>query len=466
MNITVDAKEPKDGALVVTLTVSAEDVDRAIKGTYKDISSRYTFQGFRRGRTPRPVIDAQIGREAVLSDATNTLLNEAEPLMLTELDVVPVGEVSYGEDVKIVADHEPYVTDATITLTPESGLASYDPVAIDMPPEEATEQEIENQINLLLSYQSTFQDVEGRAVQEGDFVTIQVENVEGAEDLEDESALIRVGAHASRFPHEIEHALEGMKVGESKNVAIATAPEPGKEGDDAEPKKVKVTVKGIRALVAPELTDELANEAFGFKTIEELKKGVGEEITQDKKTSLPELKEDRALAALTTRLEVEELPEVYIEQVFRDIANNVMDELQQHGLSPEVYAQSQGMTAQQFVARLHDEAHDHARESVALDALAKHLGIEVSDDEIKEQIANATSEDLDAFIESAKENGRLPSLRRSVKRAKALEWLVDNAEVTIVDIATQNAQAAAEEAETVEVEAAEAEGAEAEGEEA
>ncbi len=54
MKITVTAAEPKDNKLEATLTVAAADVDAAIKKAYKDIANKYRFQGFRKGKAPRP----------------------------------------------------------------------------------------------------------------------------------------------------------------------------------------------------------------------------------------------------------------------------------------------------------------------------------------------------------------------------------------------------------------------------
>lgn len=61
MKITVTAAEPKDNEVAAKLTISQQDVDNAVKGAYKDIANKYSFKGFRRGRTPRPVIDSLIG---------------------------------------------------------------------------------------------------------------------------------------------------------------------------------------------------------------------------------------------------------------------------------------------------------------------------------------------------------------------------------------------------------------------
>ena len=184
MKITVTAAEPKDNEVAAKLTISQQDVDNAVKGAYKDIANKYSFKGFRRGRTPRPVIDSLIGREAVLAQATNDLLNQAEPLMLEELDIVPVEQPNFGDDPDLAKEGEDYTIDVTIPVRPEVELDSYDAPAINMPPEEATEAEIDQQVKQLLSYHTTVEDVEeDRGVQQGDLVSVDVENKENADSV-------------------------------------------------------------------------------------------------------------------------------------------------------------------------------------------------------------------------------------------------------------------------------------------
>ena len=129
MKITVTAEKPVDEKMAAKVTVPAADVNAAIKKTYKDIAKKYNFQGFRRGHAPRPVIDGIIGREAVLAQATNDLLTALEPMMLEELDVTPVGRVSFGPegaDPELAAEGADYVVDATIGVRPTAELTSYD----------------------------------------------------------------------------------------------------------------------------------------------------------------------------------------------------------------------------------------------------------------------------------------------------------------------------------------------------
>ena len=63
MNITVTADRSQNDQVIANLTVPADEVDKAIDMAYKDIAKKYNFQGFRRGRAPRPVVNGIVGRE-------------------------------------------------------------------------------------------------------------------------------------------------------------------------------------------------------------------------------------------------------------------------------------------------------------------------------------------------------------------------------------------------------------------
>ena len=91
MNITVTEPQREENTLTAEVTVAASDVNAAIKKTYKDIAQQYRFQGFRRGKAPRPVVDAMLGKESVFAQATNDLLNNLEPAVLEEMGLESVG---------------------------------------------------------------------------------------------------------------------------------------------------------------------------------------------------------------------------------------------------------------------------------------------------------------------------------------------------------------------------------------
>ncbi|MDO4537661.1 MAG: trigger factor [Coriobacteriales bacterium] len=443
MNITVTTEKPENGQLVATLTISKKDVDAAVAKTYKEIARKYAFQGFRRGRAPRPVIDGIVGRQAVLADATNSLLNEAEPLMIEQLDVVPLGQINYGENPALVAEKSDYTIEAKIAVRPDVELDTYDAPTIKMPPEEVTEAEIDQQIEVLLSYRTTFEDVEeDRGAEDGDIVVANVENVSNLREYEGTNRMFALDDE--RLQQEWRDGLRGMKKDEEKEISWTRSHTHDDETHEAT-MAAKVTVVALRRSVTPELNEENVKDDFGFETIDELREAVKEEVAHDKSTTLPQLKEDRLVEAVGEHLTLEEIPAAYTEQIFNEIANQFLSQLQGQGMSLDMYLKSRGATPDDFVNDLRSQADERARQSLALDALAAHLGVEVSEDDVVAEFENAGVPNVKSSIDEFRRDGRLPAVRESIRRTKALEWLVENAQVEIVDeVAERRAAAAAE----------------------
>ncbi len=433
MKITVTAEKPSDEKMAATLTIPAAEVDAAIARAYKDIAKKYNFQGFRRGHAPRPVIDGIVGREAVLAQATNDLLSAAEPLMLEELDVTPVGRVDFGAEgaePELAQQGADYVVAATIGVRPACELESYDAPTINMPPEEATEAEIDWQINQLLSYQVTYEDVEeDRAVEPGDVVSVDVENVEGAGHLAGTNRMLALDGQ--QVPDQLQEGIVGMKKGDEKAIEWTRTHE--HEGEEhSHTFSVKVKLNAIKKAVTPELDDELAKK-YGYDDVASFRDAVKEEIEGDKKTSLPNLKEDRLVEAVGKLLKLETVPEAYQNEIFNELASEFLARLQSQGASLDMYLRARGVKSDDFIADLRVQAEERARQSLALDALAAKLGVEVSDEEVREEFEKAGVEDVDASVEQWRSEGRLPAIRDSIRRTKALDWLVENAKVNVVD---------------------------------
>lgn len=445
MKITVTTEKPESGQLVATLTIAKKDVDAAIAKTYREIARKYAFQGFRRGRAPRPVIDGIVGRNAVLAEATNSLLVEAEPLMIEQLDIVPLGQIDYGENPELATEKQDYTIVAKIAVRPDVELDSYDAPAIEMPPEEATEAEIDRQIQVLLSYQTTFQDVEeDRGAESGDMILADVENISNLREYEGENRMFSLSDQ--RLHEEWREGLLGMRKDEEKEIRWTRS----HDRKDDEPLSVdfaaKVKVNAIRKAVTPELTENNVKDDFGFDSIEELRDAVKEEVEADKSASLPRLKEDRVVEAIGEHLTLEEIPEAYSNQVFQEMANQFLTQLQGQGMSFDSYLQARGISSEDFLGDLHAQAEERARQSLALDALAAHLNVEVTDDDLKAEFENAGVADVKATMREFFAEGRMPAVRESIRRTKAVEWLVENASVTIVDeIARMNEENADDE---------------------
>ena len=431
MNITVTAEQPKDNKVAAKVVVDAKDVNAAIKKTYKDIAGKYNFQGFRRGKAPRPVIDAMMGKEGVLAQATNELLNDLEPAVLEELDITPVGRLSFGDEPALLVEGSEYEVNAEVGVRPQVELESYDAPEVNMPPEEATEAEVEWQVKQLLSYQTSYEDTDSEAeVAEGDVVNVTIEDVEGASHLAAENRTLFL--NGQQVPAELQAGIVGMKKGETKDVEWTLSHE--HDGETlSHDFKVKVTLNAIKEAVTPELTDELAKNSFGYDDVEAFKAAVKEEIEADKKHTLPDLKEDRVVEAVGKQVKLDEVPENYKNEIFNELAQEFLAQLQRQNISLDMYLRARGVKSDDFIADLHEQADERARQSLALDAVAAKLGFEATEEDVDNEFARAGIKDVKATVKQWKKEGRLPAIRDSIKRTKALDWLVENAKVTVKD---------------------------------
>ena len=202
-----------------------------------------------------------------------------------------------------------------------------------------------------------------------------------------------------------------------------------------------MTVKAIKKAVTPELTDELAKKNFGYETVEKLREAVKEEIEADKKTSLPQLKEDRVVEEMGKRLQLDEVPENYKNEIFNELAQEFLAQLQRQNVSLDMYLAARGVKADDFIADLHAQADERARQSLALDAVAKKMGFEATEADVEAEFERAGIEDVKAAVKQWKDQGRLPAIRDSIKRTKALDYLVENAKVTVKDEVAERAEA-------------------------
>ena len=212
------------------------------------------------------------------------------------------------------------------------------------------------------------------------------------------------------------------------------------EGEEAETHTVEVTVKGIKVRNTPELTDELVKSDFGFDSIDAMRDAIKIEIEQDKASRLPAEKENRCVSALAERLQLDEMDADYEQSVFEELGQNFLSNLAARGMTLDTWLPASGLTMEQFIGDLHKQANDVARESLALDALARELKIEVTEDDINAEFEKAGVKDVEASKAEFIADGRMPAVRESIRRSKAVDHLVENAKVTEVDETAKDAE--------------------------
>lgn len=427
----------EDGQVKVVVTVDAKDVTDRLKKTYKDFANRYNFPGFRKGKAPRKIIDNAFGKDAIAASVTEDLINSCYPLSLDDTRIYPMGNPTFGTEDTLVKDGEPYTFEYTIAVMPEYTLSNYDNVSIELPSEKATEAEVEEQINGLLEHYATLENATAATKVKKDSkvdIAIKATDEEGEEitALTSEDRPYALGS--GLFPEAFDEQLIGLKKGQKaefelpidQNTTFMLSPYKGKT------LKFEIEINAVKKEVLPKLTDEWVKEVLAFDTVDDFKKGVEDSISTQKEAMLPRIKETKCLEVLAERLEGE-APEAMVEETESNLLQDFFQQLQYQGMTLDQYLMSQGINQAQFKEDVKQQAQEMACQDLALDAWARHYGMEVTDDDLAEQFAQTGVKDPMALMAEWRANGRLYVVRQGTLRTKAVLDVMEKANVTEMD---------------------------------
>lgn len=428
--------EKLDGSTVkLTVTVPAADVDKAVDETYASIAKQVKIPGFRKGKAPRPVIDTHVGREYVLGEATEAVVNGTYPAAVDTEGLRPIDSPDIG-DLDSVEPGEEFTYVAEIETRPELTLSTYDDISVELPPSKATDREIDAQIMYMAERFATLEPVAGRGVQVEDFVLLSfVGKVDGEE--YDGNAVDKYLYEMSRglMPIEFDRGLVGVEAGGEAHIEFPipdTSSNPEFVGRTA---TFDVTVHEIKAKLFPELDDAFAENVGGFESIDALRADIREKMDGQKVVAQMQLKERESRSALATRLEGD-IPDAMVHSRTNAMVRDFASGLEARGTTLEGYVAATGVSPTQIEADIREQAVESVREELALEALYRALKMEVTDADIDEElrlIAGETEEAPEDLRKRWEEAGVMAALIEQVQQRKAMQWLLDHVSVVEKD---------------------------------
>ncbi len=429
----------ESGATKLTVTIEAAEIDSRIKKTYKDFGKKYKFPGFRPGHVPRPVIDSHLGKDAVRGQVTDELLNESFPLAIDQCDLNPITQAKFNDVDGFVEEGKDFVFSAEFEVKPELELSDYSPVHVEIPFKTASEAEIDEQVNALADYYHDYKNAPANTKVKADSV-IDI-NLSAVDDKGEEIAMLSAEERiyelgSGVFPAAFDEALVGLKKGEEVSVTVKTAEEGGMAmsvlKDRTETVTFNATVVAVKKKVVPEVTDEWTKEKLNVESVEKLREQMAATIEQQKESVIPRILENNALYELQQRLQGE-VPAAMVDDAEGNLLQEFFTQLQRQGATLDAYLAQQGITPDKFKEDVKKQAEDTVKQNLALDAWARHAGIEVTDEEVVDEFKTSGAKDPDALYADWKSQGRLHIVREGILRGKALEALLRDADVVEVE---------------------------------
>jgi len=410
--------------------VPSKVLDGALKKTYKDLSQRLFVPGFRKGKVPERVIDAQVGKDAVMARATEEVVASRYPEAIVRSGIEPIE----SPDVTVVRAEagQDLIFEADVEVKPEAKLGEYKGLETVVPDPSVSEEELDQQIDILRGRYATLEVVQDRPVGEGDYALIDFSGKIDGEAFDAGSAedyMVEIGSGA--LLKELEEGLVGMSRGESRTLQVKLPEDFHNSAIAGKEAVFDVSVKEIKRKVLPDLNDEFVSETTEHDTVEELRQDLKKKMEMVKRAQTRVQAESLVLAELAKSAEVEisdKLIELEVDNMVRELAEN----LQRQGSNLEEYLEMTKSGMADVREQFREDAVKRIRRELAIIAVAKAENMDVSREELDAEIveiAAALKRPVPEVRLQIDQKGTLPDLRASLIRRKTVDWLLENADV-------------------------------------
>ena len=384
--------------------------------------NRVSIPGFRKGKAPRAIVENFLGRESLIREALDFMVNDVTEKAISEQSL----ETAEPPDVELL-DLDPVIIKATVALRPEVDLGDYLGIRVPETPAEVTDEDVDGRLEALRMDSASWDPVD-RAVALGDMVTMDVTaTVEESEILNETDAVYVADArNESPFPG-LPQQLEGAEVGEAREFDLEVPSDHPSEEIAGKTAHFSVTVNDVKERRLPELDDEFAKGVGdSFDTLDALRESIRERLEADAEASTANQYQESALDELVANATVELAPLSVDREVerARDRQQRFAEML---GVPAEDFLRQSGMTEEEMRDSMREDAVKGLTRSYALASLAEAEGLEVAEEDVEQRLEQVLASDgvRRRGRERRRDRNRLrPGVVAQLMEASALDRLV------------------------------------------
>ncbi|MFD4368129.1 trigger factor [Rhodococcus sp. NPDC058521] len=424
MKSTVEQLSPT--RVRINVEVPFEELKPDFDKAYKALAQQIRLPGFRPGKAPAKLLEARVGRGAVLEQVVNDALPGRYSEAVTSSSVKAIGQPEI--EITKLEDGDVLEFAAEVDVRPEITLPDYSTIAVEVDPVEITDEAVQEQ---LLSLRQRFGTLTGvdRGVQDGDFLSIDLTATVGGKDVPEATATgLSHEVGSGQLIEGLDEAVIGVKAGESKDFpsTLVAGEFAGKEA------VVTVTVGSVKERELPEADDEFAQLASEFDTLEELEADLRERVGRVRKVEQAGQIRDKVLEQLIETVEVP-LPDAVVKAEVDAAQHDAVHGFDHDEEAFESALEEQGTTRAEFDKDAQEGAERSVKTQLLLDAIADAGDVTVGQDELTERIlfqAQRYGMAPEQFIQQIQQAGQLGAVFADVRRGKALASVVEQAKVT------------------------------------
>lgn len=431
MPVKTNVTELPESRVRVQAEVPADEVERRVTQTARELGRTMRIPGFRKGKVPPPVVIGRLGRDAVLDETLRSALGSWYADAIDGAGIVPVGDPEVSMPDELPDEGQPLQFSIEVGVRPRATLGSYRGLEVGRREPRVEEELVDRELERLRDGVGTLETVE-RPAEAGDHVvidyrgTIDGEPFEGGEGRD---RLVELGT--GRLLPGFDEQLTGASRGDQRTIEV-TFPEGELEGKQA---TFQVTVNEVKAKRLPELDDAFAAEAAGFDTLAELREDIADKLREADGAAIEREFEQAVLDAAVAEAKID-VPAKLIHARAHELLEQTLSALARQGISKEAYLRVAGKDEESLAKDAEPEAEAILKREAVLAAIVEAEKIEPTEEELLEAIRPIAERDgrkAEKELARLSERGRLGPLIEELAARDALKLLVSEAKPISVD---------------------------------
>ena len=275
-------------------------VSSSFSRVYESIQRSVEIKGFRKGRAPLSTIKTMY-KDRVKGDVAQDLIQSHYPTALKEQNVDPINYPEFEfEDPNESKD---FTFSAIFDVRPEVNLKTWEGLEVEKEKFVLDQKKVDQVLTNIQNSKVSYADVlEDRAAALGDISIIDFDGFVDGKPLDNGAGReqqLELGS--KQFIEGYEEGIVGMKVGETRTLNLKF-PSPYHSADlEGKPVEFKVTLKGLKKKVLPELNDELLKTIGANQSVEEFKQTIVADVEQSDKKRIEDNFKNRLLKKLVEK---------------------------------------------------------------------------------------------------------------------------------------------------------------------
>jgi trigger factor len=453
----------------IKIEIEAADVSAEFERVTQEYARAVTVPGFRKGHAPVTVVRTRYKKD-IQGDVLKRLVPEAVERAIEEsgLQVIGQPDVHLDNENLDKLGQESITLHAHVEVMPELDLGEYKGIEAARRTRPVSDEEVERVIENLREASASLQPVEDRPAQDGDTVTADIQGryVEPAEEEDINVSDVDVVLGSEGVLPEFNENLTGVQPDEVKTFTVTYPEDFGPQPKEGEERKglagktveYTATVSSVRRKEIPALEDDWV-KSLGeeeVETVEHLRARVRENLTKNAQHESEHRLRDEVLSQLIERHRFE-VPETIVSYQANQILQSMVRDMISRGADPR----TQDINWEAMRDLVRERAGDDVRGSMLLERVAEAENIEVSQGEIDaeiESMAEGSRQSVEQVRAALTKQGGERSIADRLRNRKALDLLVQHAQVREEEWREEPAEEQPEEAAAGEEQAAGAEG--------